>query len=220
MVNAITTNKTDFFREPHHFEFLSAHVLPAIAARRVPGAVPRLRIWSAGCATGEEAYSIAMTLLDAPWPIAAWDVRVLASDINTDVLDRAATGAYERARLAGVEPGMLRRHWHAIPRQPHLLQVSAAARRLVTFRRINLSSDVWPIQTAFDVIFCRNVVIYFDRATQRAVLRRLADLLVPGGYLIVGHSESLLGHGLDLQYAGRTIYRKRASVPAPDECRR
>jgi chemotaxis protein methyltransferase CheR len=217
MVNAITTNKTAFFREPHHFEFLSGHVLPAIASRRVPGGVPRLRIWSAGCSTGEEPYSIAMTLLDSPAPVSSWDVRVLASDINTEVLDRAATGVYERARLAGVESGALRRHFHAVPREPHLLQVSGATRRLITFRHINLCSEAWPIQTSFDVIFCRNVVIYFDRATQRAVMRRLADLLAPGGHLIVGHSESLLGHGLDLEYAGRTVYRKPALAAA---CRR
>ena len=211
MVNAITTNKTDFLREPHHFEFLRTRLVPAVAARRAVGDAGRLRLWSAGCSTGEEPYSIALTILDALPRGACWDVRILASDINSEVLAAAAAGEYAVDRVAHLERGLRQRHFQPVPGDPSRVRVSAAAAELVTFRSINLCRPPWPIHTTFDAIFCRNVIIYFDRATQRALVARFVDLLAPGGYLVLGHSESLLGHRAGLEYAGQTIYRKAAA---------
>jgi chemotaxis protein methyltransferase CheR len=215
MINAITTTKTDFFREPHHFDFLREQVLPDVAARIARGDTPRLRIWSAGCSTGEEPYSIAFTVLDARVGTSSWDARILASDINTDVLAAAEEGVYAHERLDGVDANVTRRHFRPLPDEPARFQVNPLARRLVAFRQINLQDGVWPIRTTFDVIFCRNVIIYFDRATQREVVRRLAAFLEPGGYLVLGHSESLLGHGLGLSYVGQTVYRKLPAGSTP-----
>jgi chemotaxis protein methyltransferase CheR len=207
MVNAITTTKTDFFREPHHFAILRTAILPDVGARVRHGGPARLRVWSAGCATGEEPYSIAITILDSPLPTASWDVRILASDINTDVLARAEAGVYPEERLLPIDAGVRRHHFRRAAAGADAFEVSADARRLVTFRRVNLCDEGWPIHTMFDVIFCRNVIIYFDRAKQIDLVRRLIGFLAPGGYLILGHSESLLGHGLGLSYVGQTVYR-------------
>lgn len=210
LINAITTNKTDFFREPHHFDFLRRVVLPDLAG--TAGGPRRLRLWSAGCSTGEEPYSIAMTLLDALPRGRAHDVRILASDINTDVLRTAEAGVYGRECLAASPRPLAQRYFETVAGQPALVAVTAAVRALVTFRRINLCQRPWPIRTQFDVVFCRNVLIYFDRATQTALVDRLLSALVPGGYLFLGHSESLLGAEKGLRYVGRTVYQKPAGA--------
>src|SRR5205809_759852 len=206
MVNALTTNKTDFFREPHHFARLRTSVRGRGAAAN---GGRRLRIWSAGCSSGEEAYSIAFTILDELPDVAEWDVRILASDIDTDVLAQAEHGVYLAERLAGV-PAQLRERYFLRGRGPSegLVRVRPEVRRLVTFRRINLRDEAWPIRAAFDAIFCRNVLIYFDHALQRRVVRRLAEHLKPGGHLFLGHSESLLGMGPGLRSLGKTVYAK------------
>jgi len=206
MVNALTTNKTDFFREPHHFARLRTSVRGRGAAAN---GGRRLRIWSAGCSSGEEAYSIAFTVLDELPDVAEWDVRILASDIDTDVLAQAEHGVYLAERLAGV-PAQLRERYFLRGRGPSegLVRVRPEVRRLVTFRRINLRDESWPIRTAFDAIFCRNVLIYFDRALQHEVVERLVGFLALGGDLFLGHSESLLGMSTGLRPAGKTVYQK------------
>ena len=204
LANAITTTKTDFYREPHHFDFLRDTVLPAF----VRSGVERLRLWSAGCSTGEEAYSLATTLLDGLPLGRPWDARILACDVNSDALATAAAGVYPREAVAKVPAPVLKRHFSPVPGEPSLVSVKPALRELIAFRRINLCEQPWPIRTRFDVVFCRNVMIYFDRATQSALLQGLVAQLVPGGYLFLGHSESLLGAEMRLTYVARTVYRK------------
>ena len=208
MVNALTTNRTEFFREAHHFHLLRAEL--AARGSAVPGR-RRLRIWSAGCSSGEEAYSLAFTVLDAVPDVAAWNVKILASDIDTNVLSRAETAIYPVERVMGV-PWPVRERYFAYGRGAHagLVRVRAAARDLVVFRRINLRQEPWPIRTTFDVIFCRNVLIYFDRALQQRLIARFVEHLEPGGLLFLGHAESLLGMRTGLRYRGRTVYQKIA----------
>lgn len=190
MINCVTTNKTDFYREPHHFRFLQQQVLPAIE-QRASGA-RRLRIWSAGCSTGEEPYTIALAIADAlGHRLSAWDVRILASDIDTKVLAHAASGTYTADRIATV-PTHLREHYFApSAHQPGGFDIDDRLRRLITFRRINFADGRWPINATFDVIFCRNVIIYFDRETQATLFDRFSRLLRRDGHLVIGHSETL-----------------------------
>jgi chemotaxis protein methyltransferase CheR len=210
MVNAITTNKTDFFREGHHFAILRSHVA-AIAARAEGGGPRTLRLWSAGCSSGEEPYSMAVTVLDALPRPGSWDVRILASDIDTDMLATAATGIYAEERVAAV-PADLRRRYFVRGRgaQDGFVRVRGDVRDLITFRRINLRDDSWPIRTPLDAIFCRNVIIYFDRELQQRLAARFLELLKPGGVLFLGHSESLVGMRAGLENLGNTAYGKLA----------
>ena len=190
MINCVTTNKTDFYREPHHFRFLQQRVLPAIE-QRAAGA-RRLRIWSAGCSTGEEPYTIALAIADALGPrLSAWDVRILASDIDTKVLAHAASGTYAADRIEAV-PAHLREQFFAPSvHQPGGFDISDRLRGLITFKRINFAEPRWPINTTFDLIFCRNVIIYFDRDTQATLFERFSRLLRRDGHLVIGHSETL-----------------------------
>ncbi|MFC7478229.1 CheR family methyltransferase [Dankookia sp. GCM10030260] len=200
MINAITTNLTAFFREAHHFEHLAGHVLPAL--RPGPG---RLRIWSAGCSSGEEPYSIAMTLAAAIPDFGRWDARILATDIDTNMVSLAAAGRYAADRVAPVPADYRRDHLRRL--DDGQMEMSPALKALIAFRPLNLL-DSWPMRGPFDAIFCRNVVIYFDKPTQRVLFDRFADLLVPGGHLYVGHSESLFRVSERFTHLGRTIYRK------------
>ncbi|BCS31898.1 hypothetical protein TBR22_A11010 [Luteitalea sp. TBR-22] len=189
MINCVTTNKTDFYREPHHFRFLQQQVIPAVQSRTVGGR--RLRIWSAGCSTGEEPYTIALAIADALGPrLNSWDVKILASDIDTRVLETAAAGTYPADRV-DVVPDHLRERYFTRSRTPGAYDIDDAIRRMITFRRINFADPRWPINTQFDVIFCRNVIIYFDRDTQAVLFDRFAQLLKKDGHLIIGHSETL-----------------------------
>jgi len=217
MVECMTTNKTDFFREPHHFACLANTVFPAWRAR--PGAP---RIWCAAAATGEEPYSIAMTLRDG-YPGAHWAAPpILASDIDREVLETAARATYPIARFAAV-PGDKWQHHVLRGTGPHAgnLRIRPEVRRLVEFQRINLNDRAWPLTGRFDAIFCRNVMIYFRRTLQAELLERFADLLAPGGYLFLGHSEGL--HGLTGRFTpiGQTAYvlagggRPTPRPPAP-----
>jgi chemotaxis protein methyltransferase CheR len=207
LINAITTNKTAFFREPHHFAWLRSTILPELVAR---GGPRRLRIWSAGCSTGQEAYSIAATVLAGLPRPAEWNVRILASDIDTDVLATAGAGVYPVEETEGVPADLYPRLFESRRSGP-TVRVREDVRGLVAFRRINLRTEPWPIRTTFDCIFCRNVVIYFDKAFQASLVRRLAGLLRPGGHLFLGHSESLLGLRVGLRYVANTVYRKPAA---------
>jgi chemotaxis protein methyltransferase CheR len=203
--NAITTNLTSFFRENHHFEFIANQLVPALEAQKRESR--RLRIWSAGCSTGEEAYSIAMTLLEsAGHLLRTWDVRVLATDIDTNVLEHARCGLYGSDRLEKIDASRMLRWFERGPDKQHY-RICDAARQLVTFNELNLIS-MWPMKGPFDVIFCRNVVIYFDRTTQRDVIGRMEALQRPGDHLILGHSESLLDTNTAYRLCGNTIHQK------------
>lgn len=200
-VNALTTNLTRFFREAHHFEHLVEHVRGIVAAR--PKA-RRLRIWSAGCSTGQEPYSIGLSLLDELPELAQWDFRILATDIDTAVLARAATGVYPVGDLSGLssrQREMVQRMSDGRVRMPETVMSR------VTFKPLNLLSQ-WPMRGPFDAIFCRNVTIYFDRATQASVFRRFGEILSPEGMLYVGHSENMRFTETGLRIVGKTIYQR------------
>ncbi len=205
-INAITTNLTSFFREAHHFDFLRDQLVPQWLATRGP--MPRIRVWSAGCSTGEEPYSIAMTLLEALPPGATRDVRILATDIDTNVLAHAVSGIYDLERVQALSLPRLRR-WFRRGKGDHDQQarVVPELQKLITFQQLNLM-ERWPMSGPLDLIFCRNVVIYFDKPTQRALFARYAELLAPDGHLIIGHSETVYGVSDEFELVGRTSYRK------------
>ncbi len=209
MLNAITTNKTDFYRERVHFDFLAEEFVPALKAHAARTGDRRIRIWSAGCSSGEEPYTLGITLREAVGNLLAWDIRILASDVDTDVLGRAAEGIYPLERVADIPKPILQRHFlRGTGSQCGLVQVNKEVRALVTFRRINLLEDPWPIHTCFDCVFCRNVMIYFDKPTQRRLVERFAACLKAGGYLFLGHSESLFGISDQFVFLHNTIHRK------------
>jgi chemotaxis protein methyltransferase CheR len=212
LINCITTNKTDFFREPHHFEFITEQVVPEIAYRSRRGqTAPRMRVWHAGCSSGEEPYTLAMTLREAAAKQGGtWDIRQLASDIDTHVLAHAEAGIYEEERIAPVPADYKPKYFlRGRDAQSGLYKVRPELRSQITFRRINLLDEEWPIrsETRFDIIFCRNVIIYFDKPTQKRLFARFAQKLKPGGYLFIGHSESLHGISDEFTPVGRTIYQ-------------
>jgi chemotaxis protein methyltransferase CheR len=209
MINAITTNKTEFFREAHHFAFLRSVVVPGLVSASQAGGPRRLRIWSAGCSSGEEPFSIALTLLEAIPDIWTWDAKILGSDIDTDMLARGEKGVYPMEQVAHVPSPVVQQHFlRGKGTRDGLVCLRPGPRRLVTFRRINLHDESWSIRTTLDAIFCRNVIIYFDRAFQQQLIMRFVELLKPGGYLFLGHAESLLGMGMGLTYVGNTVYQK------------
>ncbi|MGE5487668.1 MAG: CheR family methyltransferase [bacterium] len=202
LIDALTTNYTSFFREPAHFDFLRRTLIPEWRGRS------RVQIWSAGCATGEEPYSIAMCLSEESNGAQLRSVRILASDISTQALKTAHQGVYATERLRDLPPGWLQKYFlQGVGKWSGCCRVRPELRAIVEFRRQNLTepfSDIPPC----DLIFCRNVMIYFDKATQEDLVRRLAGRLEPGGYLFTGHSESLLGGRDCLEYVRPAIYRR------------
>lgn len=202
MISALTTNVTRFFREPHHFADLRAWLAEDLGARARRG--ERVRIWSAGCSTGEEPYSIALTVLEALPEAPSLDVRVLATDLDPVVLRRAEAGRYPARALAGVDRALRERHFE--PRGAEAFTAGPALRRLVTVRPLNLVRP-WPVRGPFDAVFCRNVTIYFDAATQAEVWSRFAAILRPDGRLYIGHSERVGGPAATaLRLRGTTTY--------------
>jgi chemotaxis protein methyltransferase CheR len=186
--NAITTNLTSFFRESHHFDYLREQVLRPLASRP---AGQRVRIWSAGCSTGEEPYSIAMTLLEAAPELSRHDIRILATDLDSNVLAHGRAGTYTQERTKGLSPARLARFFREQRAEGVVrYQVTAALKNLITFKQLNLMHEL-PMKRPFDVIFCRNVIIYFDKETQRDLFGRFAKLQRPGDVLFIGHSESM-----------------------------
>jgi chemotaxis protein methyltransferase CheR len=205
MIVALTTNVTRFFREPHHFEHLKQEVLPPLlAAARRGGPV---RIWSAGCSSGQEPYSIALTVLSLMPEAVQHDVRILATDIDTQMLAEARAGLYSGQAMSAV-PVDLRQRWFA--QEGQHWRVGDALKRLVTFNELNLIGS-WPMRRQFQAIFCRNVLIYFEEGTQAEVFNRFAPLLSPEGRLYIGHSERLCGPAAArFKTDGVTIYRLRS----------
>jgi chemotaxis protein methyltransferase CheR len=209
-VTAVTTHVTHFFREKHHFDFLANVWLPAQRARIGLKEKGSIRIWSAGCSTGEEPYSIAMTLrYGLGSAVHNWDIRILGSDVDADALARAADGIYPADSYGSTPQPLLSRYFHrdSTLKEGHL-RVRLEIQSLVTLRQINLMEDRWPIRSALDAIFCRNVLIYFDRPTQQQLLKRLILLLKEDGYLFLGHSEGLQGQVNGMKYCQNTIYQR------------
>lgn len=208
LINAVTTNKTDFFREPAHFDFLTRTALPALREKLGQG----LRVWSAACSTGPEAYTLAMVLDDHArqhgWP----DFGILATDIDTDVLATARAGIYPQELLRPVPPAM-HRAYVSLPKDPGRREVRIVPRlrSAIGFARLNLMDETYPVGEPMHLIFCRNVLIYFDKPTQRKVVARLLECLSPDGYLFLGHSESVHGMDLPLVPVGSTVFQRRPS---------
>jgi chemotaxis protein methyltransferase CheR len=199
-VNALTTNLTAFWREPHHFPVLAAHL------KRRAAAGGRIDLWCCAASTGEEPYTMAMTALQAG---VGAQVKVLATDIDTGVLEHARRGVYAAERVAGVEADALRRFFlRGAGANAGQVRVRPEVAGLVEFRRLNLLEAGWPLRGGFSAVFCRNVMIYFDKDTQYAVLRRLAALLEPGGLLFAGHSENFALAKDYLRACGRTVYER------------
>ena len=209
-INAITTNHTSFFRERHHFDLLSGAVAAEWLAGRGVADSTRLHVWCAGCSTGEEPYSVAMALLSAPG-LTADRVAILATDLDSNVLATAARGVYPLERIEHL-PEKQRRRWFlkGTGRNSGLARVAPELSAVIEFRRHNMILERPPGQGAFDVVFCRNVVIYFNKDTQQIVVERLRGALRPGGWLMVGHSESLMYRAADFQLVGQSTYRKLA----------
>ncbi len=204
-INAITTNLTSFFREKHHFDYIREYI-PTLT-RQVGN--KRLRIWSAGCSTGEEPYSIAITLQQIMGSqLSTWDTRILATDLDTEVLDQAREGIYKKARVEDL-PLKLKKKWFRSGSgslKDHV-KVDARLSEMIAFKQLNLLHN-WPMQGPFDVIFCRNVMIYFDKPTQHDLIDRFYHLLKPEGVLIIGHSENLGRHANLFDTLGHTIFKK------------
>lgn len=206
LINAVTTNHTAFFRERHHFDHLRKEVLPRLIQER-SGRRGRIRIWSSASSSGEEPYSIAATARDAIGNRSDLDFRILATDIDTDILARAEAGVYPAEQFERLPADL--RPWLKVEPTGNRgeVRISEDLRRLLAFKRLNLI-DKWPMSGPFDVIFCRNVFIYFDTPTKAAILDRFVALLQPGGFLYLGHSESLPQPHPQLRLIGRTIYER------------
>ena len=205
MLRALTTNVTRFFREPHHFDHLRTTVLPPLLA--VARAGKRVRLWSAACSNGQEPYSLGLTILDLLPDVADLDVRVLATDIDSDMVALGQAGRYDEDTLSPV-PALPRSRWFRPTRDGDAMEAGPELRRLVQFRELNLIG-AWPMRGGFDAIMCRNVAIYFDADTQALVWSRFAPLLAPGTHLYIGHSERLSGPAAaGFVPAGTTIYRR------------
>jgi len=205
-VNALTTNLTRFYRESHHFDHLVKQVGKIIAAPnqlRANGK-PRLRIWSAGCSTGQEPYTIAMCLMGHYPQLRSWDFRILATDVDTQVLERAAQATYPETELEGLSKQQAKIFERA---GDTMIRVPANLRKLMTFKPLNLMKN-WPFKGPFDAIFCRNVTIYFDKPTQTKVFERFAQLLGDEGYLYIGHSENMRAEEIGFSLCGKTIYKR------------
>ena len=199
--NALTTNLTSFFREAHHFPLLAEHALKARASHGGP-----LTIWCSASSTGEEPYSIAMTVCEA-FDTLTPPVQIIATDIDTNVLATASAGVYPLERVDKMEQARLRRFFlKGKGAQEGLVRVRPELRQLITFRQLNLLADGWDVKGPFDVIFCRNVMIYFDKATQRKILSRFVPLMKPDALLFAGHSENFLYVSDSLRLRGKTVY--------------
>lgn len=203
MVDVLTTNKTSFFREPQHFEHLAQEVLAALVERGGP-----MRLWSAGCSSGEEPYTLAIVLCEQLPEDARREARILATDICTRMVAATREAVYSEEALRGLPPALVQRHFVRVGAdRPRRYRVADHARRLVRPARLNLM-EPWPMTGPFDIIFCRNVMIYFDRPTRQGLVERFRDILAPDGRLFVGHSESLTGMSHGLRYVQPAVYAK------------
>lgn len=210
LIIRLTTNVTSFFRENHHFEFLVANVLPPLLRAAANG--DRVRIWSAGCSSGPEPYCLAMTILDLLPDAQGMDVRVLATDIDSEILKQARAGKYTAAQLSALTHDQRKRYVGA--QEPDgTFAIAKAPRALIQFNRLNLLHD-WPMRHPFDVVFCRNVLIYFDQETQDAIISRFSKHLKPKGYLMLGHSERVsMAVSQEFTALGNTIYQRASNSP-------
>ena len=210
LVNAITTNLTKFFRESHHFDNLSEHLTKIAMDRHRRTADPNVLIWSAGCSSGEEPYSIVSTIRSNVASLKGWNVKVLATDLDTNMLNTGRNGIYKDEALKGLPDQYLPVLKEACKQKDGRLYMKDSYKEMIHFKQLNLLHD-WPMKRKYDVIFCRNVLIYFDNETKDNLVKRYTQMLRPGGMLFLGHSETLLNKPADIDLIGRTSYVKKGS---------
>lgn len=218
LLDAISTNLTSFYRENGHFQFIKS-VVPALAEKKKKSSDQTFRIWSAGCSSGEEPYTLAFVMLEALGDAAShWDVKILGTDLSTDILRRAMDGRYEIEKMKDLPPHVRDRYFRRetgdiqtksgkILKNRELSRIVPEIREMVTFRRLNLMES-FPFKHQFDFIFCRNVMIYFDKPTQGTLVNKFYNFIREGGYLLIGHSESLTGLKNNFKYVQPTVYQK------------
>lgn len=206
MLDVVSTNKTDFFREPVHFDFLNSNVLPEfIQKNRVNY---NMKVWSAGCSSGEEPYTIAITLNEFKRSYQKFDYSIMATDISSQILQKAITAVYKEERIVNIPLEIKKKYFlKSKDKDQKTVRVISELRNKTKYQRLNFMSDVYNLTDTFDVIFCRNVLIYFNRETQEQVINKLCSKLKHGGYLFIGHSESILGMNLPLEQIKPTIFR-------------
>jgi len=209
MIDVVTTHKTDFFREPSHFVFLANTAIPELIKFRGNGGREKIQAWSSACSTGEEPYTMAMVMNEVSHKQFGIDFTILATDISTEVLRRAEQAVYEVEKIDPV-PMAMRKKYLLKSRDPSrgIVRITPELREKVTFSRLNLMDGSYPVPKGIHIIFCRNVLIYFDTATQEKIVQQFCQHLAPGGYLFVGHAETLNKLNLPLQYVAPTVYRK------------
>lgn len=206
MINRISTNKTEFFREKNHFDFLTEHIIPDILSIKTD---KMIQLWSAGCSSGEEPYSISMTLSDLKTVYGSFSFNIYASDISTQVLKKASTAIYPNSLLPQINMDYRKKYLlKSKDKQKEVFRINKQIRDHVSFFRYNLLNSKPPFKNKMDIIFCRNTLIYFDRPTQKKVVENMLKILNPGGYLLLGHSESLINMGFDLKNIAASVYKK------------
>ncbi|UHS63448.1 chemotaxis protein CheR [Agrobacterium vaccinii] len=206
LIDVVTTNKTDFFREPNHFDFMEKVALPALAKR----GIGRVRAWSSACSTGAEPYTMAMVMAEAVERNVISDYNILATDLSTDVLQKAHSGIYSRDLVDPVPPEMKRKYvMQAKERNRNDVRIAAKLRSKIGFARMNLMNPKYEIGDPVHILFCRNVLIYFDKKTQTHVLTELCKCIAPGGYLLIGHSETVTGIDLPIKQVANTVFMKQ-----------
>ena len=210
LIDVMTTNKTEFFREPDHFRFLTEHAVPHLMASARGGTGAPLKVWSAACSIGAEPYTLAMVLADLGMQTSGPRYGITATDISTEVLDAAIAGIYPEAMIGPVPPEFRRRYvLRSKDRSRRQVRMIPELRAAVRFARVNLMEVPYQVDREMDIIFCRNILIYFDKETQQAVLQHLSEHLRIGGFLFLGHSETLAGFHLPLEPVGPTVFRRR-----------
>lgn len=205
LINRVTTNKTDFFREKHHFDFLQKELYPRMMTESRSGGSRKLRIWSAGCSSGEEPYTLAMVTLEAFKAERGWDIKILATDLDTEILGRAINGTYPTQVVGPIPKEYLMKYF---VRKGNQYELSSTVKSMVAFRKLNLMDETFPMKNPFDIIFCRNVIIYFDAQTKDTLLTKYHKHLKDNGYMFIGHSESLMHMKDKFRYLKHTIYQK------------
>ncbi|MGN6135094.1 MAG: CheR family methyltransferase [Aureliella sp.] len=219
--NCLTTNKTEFYRESHHFDFLQESFFPELRQRAFAGGNKKVRIWCAAASTGQEPYTLAMSLLDFFGVNSDWDLRILASDIDTQVLATASQGLYSATEMDSVPASHRSRYFERASRgEDGTYRVRDHVKNLIAFRQLNLNQADWPMNVQFDAIFCRNVMIYFDQATQRNLVEHFTQYLQPEGLLVIGHSESLFSISDQFESLGDTIYRLKTAAQGRAESKK
>ncbi|EPG76422.1 protein-glutamate O-methyltransferase CheR [Leptospira fainei serovar Hurstbridge str. BUT 6] len=216
LINRITTNKTDFFRENHHFEFLKDVFFPSVEEKAAKTGKKSLRIWSSASSTGEEPYSIAITCAEYFAFKPGWDIKIFASDIDTNVVKTAQDGVYKPDRLEPVSESLKKKYFLRVRdlsgRDEDLYQVKPELKSMIEFKKINLLETPYPFIEKMDCIFCRNVIIYFDKQTQKKIFENFEQVLKDRGLMVIGHSETLFGISEAYKFLGHTIYQKKPKI--------